>query len=200
MAIQAVKIPQNVYIEDRIIGPITLRQIIICALGGGFSYAQYAMFSKAYGPPNLILTVLIWVPAAIAAAFAFVKINDVSLLRMLLLIIERFNKPMRRIWSPRRGLTINIRTFTTPDESRKRREHVDAQTMGDARLTELTRALDGRINEKDPEENEPGVGDDPLERDAAIDGIGGNGAPAQPVRPEQAGVSLMHDIRPPAAA
>ena len=200
MAIQAVKIPQNVYIEDRIIGPITLRQIIICALGGGFSYAVYAMFSKAYGPPNIVVTVLIWVPAAIAAAFAFVRINDVSLLRMMLLVIERFNKPMRRIWSPRRGLTINIRTFTTPDESRKRRERVEAPKLGDARLTELTRALDGRIHEKDPEdESTPGVENDPLERDAAIDGIGAKQqSTAEPT--QTTGVSLMHDLRPPASA
>ena len=39
MPIEPVKIPQNVYIEDRIVGPLTLRQTLIMAIGGGFSYA-----------------------------------------------------------------------------------------------------------------------------------------------------------------
>ena len=73
MPIEPVKIPQNVYIEDRIVGPLTLRQIIMIAVGGGFSYALYASIAKSYGPPNLIVTVLVWLPAILSAIFALVS-------------------------------------------------------------------------------------------------------------------------------
>lgn len=109
MPIEAVKIPQNVQIEDRIIGPITLRQIIITLLGSGLSYAIWSAM-KAAGPVSPVGTFFAWIPAAIAAAFAFVKINDISLFRLMFLMIEKMEKPAVRTWAPRQGLTINIRT------------------------------------------------------------------------------------------
>ncbi len=111
MPIDPVKIPQNVYIEDRIVGPLTLRQIIIIAVGGGFSYALYASLAKSYGgPPNIVVTVLVWLPALISAIVALVKINDLSIARICFLMLERVNKPAQRMYGPRRGLAIHIRT------------------------------------------------------------------------------------------
>jgi len=114
MAIDPVKIPQNVYIEDRIVGPLTLKQIIIVTVGCGFSYALFSMISKSYGVVALPLEVLVWVPGVLSFIFAFVRINDLSMLKLCLLLVERMNKPMTRTWTPRRGLIINVRTFTTP--------------------------------------------------------------------------------------
>ena len=42
------KIPQDVQREDTIIGPITMRQLIICAIGGGIAYTLYMILSKSY--------------------------------------------------------------------------------------------------------------------------------------------------------
>ena len=64
MPIEPVKIPQNVYVEDRIIGPITLRHLIICGLGGGISYALYSTAAKA-GVMSMPLAVVLWSPALI---------------------------------------------------------------------------------------------------------------------------------------
>lgn len=109
MPIEPVKIPQNVYIEDRIVGPLTLRQVIICAIGCGFSYGVYSMVSKAYGAVPLPLTIVLWVPGALSIMFAFLKFNDLTMLQMLLLTLERMSKAPVRVWSPRRGLSITIR-------------------------------------------------------------------------------------------
>ena len=98
MPIDPVKIPQNVYIEDRIVGPLTLRQIITMAIGGGISYSIYASLAKAYGHVDLITTIIVWLPAVISAAFAVIKINDLTLSRILLLVIERMLKSPFRIW------------------------------------------------------------------------------------------------------
>ncbi len=107
--LQPVKIPQNVYVEDRIIGPITLKQLIICGIGAGIGYALYSVASKA-GAVSIPMTVALWSPAGVAAAFAFVKINDLSLFNIILLMIERANKPNVRTWSGHPGISINIVT------------------------------------------------------------------------------------------
>lgn len=120
MPIMPVKVPQNVYIEDRIIGPITLRQIIITGIGAGISYAAWSAMSKAHGSVGIPLTVILWMPAAIAAAFAFLKINDLSLMRILFLSLERMVNPTVRIYAPRRGITITVRMFNTAADAAKR--------------------------------------------------------------------------------
>ncbi|MDO8648908.1 MAG: PrgI family protein [Candidatus Peregrinibacteria bacterium] len=139
MAIEPVKIPQNVYVEDRIVGPLTLKQTIIILGGGGFSYALWAMSSKAYGQPSVALTIVTWIPCVIAVAFALVRVNDLSLIRMCMLIIEKMSKPRIRVWTPRTGLTIHIRTIqkTAPApraaEDRQQPDHI----------RELSSILDG---------------------------------------------------------
>ncbi|MBP9750623.1 MAG: PrgI family protein [Candidatus Peribacteraceae bacterium] len=119
MPIDAVKIPQNVYIEDRIVGPLTLRQILTVALGGGFSYILYITAQKIYGTPNLILTIILWIPAALSVVFAFVTVNDLSILRLLLLAFESMNKPATRVFEPRVGISVNIKTAITPEPEKK---------------------------------------------------------------------------------
>ena len=145
MPIEPVKIPQNVYIEDRIVGPLTLRQILIVAAGGGFSYALWASLSKTYGNIGLFLTVLVWLPAAVSVLFAFVKVNDLSMMKLLFLFLERMQKPTTRTWAPRQGIAINIRTMhlaetqKRPAEAPKPAEH----------LEELSGILDTQIGHTD---------------------------------------------------
>jgi hypothetical protein len=146
MTIDPVKIPQNVYVEDRIIGPITLRQIIICLLSGALSYGFFSTLKTA-GALTPITAVFAWTPLAIGAAFAFVKINGISLTRFCLLIAERMEKAPVRRWSPRRGITITISTGTAKTEE----EIVQEQKMKTAtkhaeekhkRIRELSVLLD----------------------------------------------------------
>lgn len=140
MPIQPIKIPQNVYIEDRIIGPLTLRQIIVVCIGCGFSYALWASISKSYGYVGIPLTVMVWIPGALSALFAFVRVNDLSLLRICLLLLERFNKPSIRTWEPRRGISINIRTFSAPGRDARQRDA--PVTEAPQKLEELSSMLD----------------------------------------------------------
>lgn len=118
MPIEAVKIPQNVYVEDRIVGPLTLRQVMIVAIGGGGSYAIWSSLMKSFGQLDPITTALAWTPAVLSLAFAFIRINDLSLMRLLLLKIEHMQKPSVRTWGPRTGISITVRTFTTADQKK----------------------------------------------------------------------------------
>ncbi len=147
MPIEPIKIPQNVYIEDRIVGPLTLKQVIICAIGGGFSYAMFASISKTYGEIALPIQILVWIPAAVSVLFAFVRINDLSMMRLCLLFLEKLNKPSTRTWTPRRGIIINVRTFHTVPESKHLQHKSDMVAKQTDGIDELSSVLDRPINE-----------------------------------------------------
>jgi hypothetical protein len=166
MPIEPIKIPQNVHIEDRIVGPLTLKQILIVGIGAGFSYTLYGMMTQAYGALPLGLTVMVWIPAGIAAIFAFIRINDVSMFRLMLLAIEKLNKPSTRVWSPRRGITINIRTFTAPESIKQHQAAEEKAGMQGLPLDELSTILDRPMNTQ--KEDEPSTLS-PLEEEIETD-------------------------------
>jgi len=90
------KVPQDVQREDRIVGPLTLKQLIICGIGGMISYAIYVSLAKTY----IWLT---WLPPVtfvvlVTLAFAFVRPLDLSFARWILLWIEFSLIPKKRVW------------------------------------------------------------------------------------------------------
>lgn len=197
MPIQPIKIPQNVYIEDHIVGPLTLKQMLIVGIGAGFSYALYGMLTKAYGALPLPMTIIVWIPAAIAGMFAFVRINDISLFRLLLLTIEKINKPSTRVWSPRRGITINIRTFVAPEDTKQRTEAKQETEVEHAQFSELSAILDQKTEEVEQAEE--------AEEEEHISSMSSPSpesfAPSRPVNPSRISVSapltsLFRDISP----
>lgn len=90
------KVPQNVRREDKIVGPLTLKQMIICAIGGSIAYAIYISLAPYYIwitwlPPVAIVTI-------ITIAFAFVRPLDLSFTKWILLWIEFSLLPQKRSW------------------------------------------------------------------------------------------------------
>lgn len=87
------KIPQNVQIEDKIVGPLTLKQLIYLGIGGGITYAIYtALASKYY------IEVWIWFvapPALLTLAFTFIKVNGIPFAKWILLMIEYIYNPKK---------------------------------------------------------------------------------------------------------
>ncbi len=220
MPIEPIKIPQNVYIEDRIVGPLTLKQVLIVAVGGGFSYAMFASISKTYGTIALPLQLLVWLPAVISIIFAFVRINDLSMMRLVLLFLERINKPATRTWTPRRGIIINVRTFhTVPEDKQAPHGVVVAKKM--EKFDELSSMLDQKVPgvpdikiEKPYVEDKGPMNDEPMDDDeinlmndnpnvirhpvnpARIVASPIAGATVDGVAPRNGSVSIFRDISP----
>lgn len=145
MPIEPVKIPQNVQIEDRIIGPVTLRQLIITIVGCGISYVLWSGLEKAFGTVSVVVTIIAWIPALIFVAFAFVKVYDVSLLRMIILLIERGTKPQTRVWVPRADMIVTgPRACTEPE---KKKADSGAAQEQQPSIEELSSILDTRSGE-----------------------------------------------------
>lgn len=149
MPVEPIKIPQNVYIEDRIVGPLTLKQVIIVALGGGFSYAMFAMVSKTYGTLALPIEIIVWIPGILSVIFAFVKVNDLSMLRLCMLFLERMNKPSIRTWTPRRGIIINIRTFHTAKADAQGEKTTVIKERSQQKIDELSTILDRPVKQEE---------------------------------------------------
>lgn len=141
MPIEAVKIPQNVYVEDRIVGPVTLRQLIILIVTGGLSYAIMTAARNQMGETSIPVTILCWTPFMIGLVFSFVKIQGIGITRFILLMVEKMQKPSVRTWTPRRGISINFQYFSHIQEDDKKKKQVVMQPHRE-RLEELSALLD----------------------------------------------------------
>ena len=148
MPIEPVKIPQNVQIADRIVGPISLKQIVLCMIGGGLSYVLWNTFKMAGAQVNLFNMMIAWSPLTIAAAFAFVKVHNLTLLKIVLLALEKWDKPVKRTFGPRGGVAINIRTyFHTQSKKKAAQSNLD---ISHDKLDNLSSLLDESAQKYDP--------------------------------------------------
>lgn len=140
------KIPQNVQVEDKIFGNIlTLRQLIYIMIGGGISYVVYTMLARIY-VLNILEVGFICIPLVVAGAFAFIEINNVTLLKYCFLIIEFFMKPQKRVWNKAGDIIIDTSVIPKKKDATKKNEQ-EAQTVSD--IDELSKALDiGSLNKK----------------------------------------------------
>lgn len=91
------KIPQNVQVEDKIVGPLTLKQLIILGVGGGFTYALYTILVKKY-------YMEVWLPAILPSglltlAIAFLSINGIPFFKWVFLVLVHLKNPRVRSFS-----------------------------------------------------------------------------------------------------
>ena len=89
---QQFTVPQFIEVEDKILGPVTIRQFLILLAGGiidfiGWRYGDMAMFI-------LILSI----SGSLSLLFAFVKINGQPFHYFVLNIIQTARKPSLRVW------------------------------------------------------------------------------------------------------
>ncbi len=86
------KVPQNIDMQDRIIGPLTMIQFLYAVVGLGFCYGIYMTV------PSPISVVLIVPGAMLTVALVFIKINERPFLDFLLAAVQFMSNPKQRIW------------------------------------------------------------------------------------------------------
>ncbi|MDA1038521.1 MAG: PrgI family protein, partial [bacterium] len=85
-------VPQFIDSEDKILGPITVRQFLILMTAGLISTLFYRFF-------DLSLFLLLSLPLiAVAGLLAFMKINGVPAHFFILNLIQTFRRAQLRIW------------------------------------------------------------------------------------------------------
>jgi hypothetical protein len=88
------RVPQNITMEDRIIGSLTAIQFGILVIGGGFSF--FVITSTSIPTPlNFILGGLL---ALLVIVFAIGKFNDQPMYRFFRYLIAFVFTPKTRIW------------------------------------------------------------------------------------------------------
>jgi len=132
---QQYNIPQFVDSEDKIFGPITIRQFAILAIGvviGGFLW---------YFKPNLGFFIVSIIPVVVATlAFAFFKVNgqnfDIFLTNVIIYII----KPTLFLWS--RDIDPTRSVIKTTIQKKKASFIRDKKDYSQSRVDEVAWTLD----------------------------------------------------------
>ncbi|MCK5460768.1 PrgI family protein [Candidatus Gracilibacteria bacterium] len=141
------KVPQNVQREDQILWFITLKQLIMLLIGGGISYMMFVNLNKKYDLHSLE-QILVWFPAGIAVAFAFVKIKSIPLLQFILLLIEQgFFRVPRRYWQENSDVFVSMTTGVKLKEKGKK-EIADKKEVSQEKIKNLAALLDGQKSKK----------------------------------------------------
>jgi hypothetical protein len=87
------QVPQFIELEDRIIGPLTLKQFLYLAFAGAILFVLWFLFA-------FYIWIIVALPIiAMAAVFAFLKINDRPFVYFFLAFVKYFTKPKLYIFS-----------------------------------------------------------------------------------------------------
>lgn len=125
------RVPQNIDLEDKIVGPLTLIQFVYCIVGG---LIVYILFQSLAGHTGVFL--LLGIPvAAVTLAMAFLKIQDQPLSHFITAGIAYLTKPKIRYWR-RLGYdpkivneTVIVKQNTAPQPVRKNIEKSDLEQL-----------------------------------------------------------------------
>lgn len=86
------KVPQNIDMQDKILGPLTLFQLLFLLIG---FLVVYSIIRSG----SVILTVLVAAPIGLLTlALAFVKVNEQPFIRFLSSLVVYLFKPKVRLW------------------------------------------------------------------------------------------------------
>src|SRR3989338_4637541 len=106
------QVPQFIDIEDRIIGPLTLKQFLYLAFAGALLFVFFFLF-------KFFIWIIVSLPiVALALALAFLKINDRPFVYFLIAAIFYFMKPKLYVFSTVTSAERNkeVRTPTKAEE------------------------------------------------------------------------------------
>ncbi len=93
------KVPQNIDLEDRIVGPFTMRQFIYILVGGAIIYGWWNFANSYEQPPPMAIFMPLALPVGLLTfCFALVKINDRPFEAFCLSLIRFLFAPKKRMW------------------------------------------------------------------------------------------------------
>lgn len=127
------QVPQFIEVEDKIIGPFTIKQFVYIVGGGFMCYICYAYL------PIYIAVLLIAIIGPLSAALAFYKINNKPFIDILESAFLFYTKNNLYIWKKEQKPIIQKET------GGQRKAEVFVPRLSDSKLKELSWSLD--INE-----------------------------------------------------
>jgi hypothetical protein len=133
---QQFTVPQFIDVEDKIVGPITVRQFVIILAAFLIDVALYRIFAFS---AFIVLAVLV---SGMAGVFSFYRVNGMPFHFFVLNFVQTLRRPTLRVWN---HLVRRIETEFIDDVSEKNKiEKIkkDERRVGSSRLTELSLIID----------------------------------------------------------
>jgi len=129
------QVPQFIEVEDKIFGPLTFKQFIYLAGGGGLSFLLYALIG------NFIIALIpIIVVMAISFAFAFSKVNSRPFVNVVESAFKYYTGGKLYIW--KKEDKPHPQTPQTALKDAKNYASVMVPKISDSKLKDLTWSLD----------------------------------------------------------
>ena len=128
------KVPQNIDMQDRILGPLTMIQFIYAVVGGGLCYAIY--MSPISAPFSYIIIVPV---ALLVVALDFLKVNERPFLDFLLSMVQFTSVPRQRLWRHEDMSDLKIEIYDPPQNVNNT---VHAKKVTREEITDLAKKLD----------------------------------------------------------
>jgi len=109
------KVPQNVDIEDRVIGPLSLRQFMIILVGAGIILVLNFIFVGLLRPFFWMLALFI---GASSVGIAFAKYGSQNFEDFLLSVSRTLSRPRQRVWKKHEETPQVVKKETKPVEKK----------------------------------------------------------------------------------
>lgn len=132
------KVPQNIDMEDKIIGPLTLSQFFYLLFGG---ILIYILFNKLVLAGLTFVFIILAIPIGLFFfAMAFVKVQDRPFPSFVMAAIKYMSLPRARVWQhvPEKAASTIPKAQNISEEDKK----VPTKKLDDVRVRELAGILD----------------------------------------------------------
>lgn len=127
------QVPQFIEVEDKIFGPLTLKQFIYLAGGAGLSYAIYRLLGSV---------ILAFIPVvaimALSVSLSFYKINNKPFIFTMEAAFKYFFSSKLYIWKK----SDKEKVVTAEDQEAKQYASIMVPKISDSKLKDLTWSLD----------------------------------------------------------
>ncbi|MDI6717718.1 MAG: PrgI family protein [Patescibacteria group bacterium] len=136
------QIPQFIETEDKIAGPLTLKQLLYFIGAGAVSFLAYAIFSFWLW---FLITVIL---AAISASFAFLKYNGQPLIKIAFSALEFFWNPRLYVWQRE----AKMKTYEVPGiEEKEEKIMQKRESLGESfGMPSIKKLWDDLVTTKNP--------------------------------------------------
>lgn len=126
------QVPQFITVEDKVIGPFTIKQFLYLAAGGGVALAAYIFLHSILFFPTAALV------GALTGALAFLKVNERPFPIVLKNAMVYLIRPRLYIWKKEESMRV-----PKPEDVKKPEPAIKAvPRLSESKLTDLAWSLD----------------------------------------------------------
>ncbi len=146
-----IKIPQNVQVEDKIIGPLSMKDLVVAMVGGGLGYLAFVMLDSQTWP-------FVTIPVALlTVSIIFLKINDMRFMKWVYQILLFFARPQKRVWKNMSDDSVLLDNILNPPEKEQSKVSLDEELKQEKlkklrQLEEFSKMVDNPLDETLSEE------------------------------------------------